>query len=210
MKKSCFSLLLFAFGALFVPAQSFLGIFEKGDEVPFWAVFTDPATGAPREGTFTMTFRLYDVAVDGTALWVETKDVAVGNGLFSTALGDVESLPEATFDGRELWLGIKVGADAEAVPRHSLEYVAYSLSTDTEDLLDGKDPTDFAEAVRTRTKFALNESNGHRSCTIVNIAKTAVQLGRNLRFDPVKQEFIDDAGANRLVYQPMRAPWQLS
>ncbi|HNZ17019.1 MAG TPA: Gfo/Idh/MocA family oxidoreductase [Candidatus Hydrogenedentes bacterium] len=70
--------------------------------------------------------------------------------------------------------------------------------------------TDFAEAVRTRTKFALNESNGHRSCTIVNIAKTAVQLGRNLRFDPVKQEFIDDAGANRLVYQPMRAPWQLS
>ena len=29
--------------------------------------------------------------------------------------------------------------------------------------------------------------------------------GRNLRFDPVKQEFIDDAGANRLVYQPMRA-----
>ena len=49
MKKSCFSLLLFAFGALFVHAQSFLGIFEKGDEVPFWAVFTDPATGAPAD-----------------------------------------------------------------------------------------------------------------------------------------------------------------
>ncbi|MGI6461408.1 MAG: Gfo/Idh/MocA family oxidoreductase [Candidatus Hydrogenedentales bacterium] len=70
--------------------------------------------------------------------------------------------------------------------------------------------TDFAEAVRTRTTFALNESNGHRSCTLINMAKTAVQLGRNLRFDPVKQEFIDDEGANRLAYQPMRAPWQLS
>ncbi|MEA3365386.1 MAG: gfo/Idh/MocA family oxidoreductase, partial [Candidatus Hydrogenedentes bacterium] len=70
--------------------------------------------------------------------------------------------------------------------------------------------TDFAEAVRTRTKFALNEANGHRSCTIVNLAKIAVRLGRNLRFDPVKQEFIDDEGANRLIDQPMRAPWRLS
>ncbi|MFO7974689.1 MAG: Gfo/Idh/MocA family oxidoreductase [Candidatus Hydrogenedentota bacterium] len=70
--------------------------------------------------------------------------------------------------------------------------------------------TDFAEAVRTRKKFALNEANGHRSCTIVNLAKIAVRLSRNLRFDPVKQEFIDDEGANRLIDQPMRAPWQLS
>lgn len=121
----------------------------QGATLHYQARLTDPATGAPREGTFTMTFRLYDVAVDGTALWVETKDVAVGNGLFSTALGDVESLPEAIFDGRELWLGIKVGADAEAVPRQSLEYVAYSLFTDNADLLDGKDATEFAEAVHT-------------------------------------------------------------
>ncbi len=120
-----------------------------GATLHYQARLTNPATGAPREGTFTMTFRLYDVAVDGAALWVETKDVAVGNGLFSTALGDVESLPEEIFDGRELWLGIKVGADAEAVPRQHLEYVAYSLFTDNADLLDGKDATEFAEAVHT-------------------------------------------------------------
>ena len=69
--------------------------------------------------------------------------------------------------------------------------------------------TDFVEAVRTRRKFALNEANGHRSCTLVNLGKIAVRLGRNLRFDPVKQEFIDDEGANRLIDQPMRAPWHL-
>lgn len=69
--------------------------------------------------------------------------------------------------------------------------------------------TDFHESVRTRRRFALNESNGHRSCTLVNLAKTAVQLGRNLRFDPVAQRFIDDPGANRLIDQPMRAPWHL-
>jgi len=69
--------------------------------------------------------------------------------------------------------------------------------------------TDFAEAVRTRNKFALNEANGHRSCTIINLAKIAIRLGRNLKFDPVKQRFIDDEGANRLIHQPMRGPWHI-
>ena len=67
--------------------------------------------------------------------------------------------------------------------------------------------TDFSEAVRTRQKFALNEANAHRSCTLVNLAKIAVQLGRPLRFDPVRQEFINDPGANRLLEPPLRAPW---
>jgi len=69
--------------------------------------------------------------------------------------------------------------------------------------------TNFFEAVRTRKKFALNEENGHRSCTIVNLAKIAVRLGRPIRFDPVKQLFINDEEANRFIHQPMRAPWQI-
>jgi len=69
--------------------------------------------------------------------------------------------------------------------------------------------TDFSEAVRTRTCFALNETNGHRSCTLVNLAKIAVQLGRPLRFDPATETFPGDEAANRLASQPMRAPWHL-
>jgi myo-inositol 2-dehydrogenase/D-chiro-inositol 1-dehydrogenase len=67
--------------------------------------------------------------------------------------------------------------------------------------------TDFVEAVKKRRTFALNESNGHRSCTIVNIGKAALQLGRSLKFDPEKQLFIDDEAANRLIDPPARAPW---
>jgi hypothetical protein len=69
--------------------------------------------------------------------------------------------------------------------------------------------TDFAESVRTRRRFALNERNGHRSCTLVNLGKTAVQLGRTLRYDPEAERFVDDDEANRFVEQPMRAPWRL-
>jgi myo-inositol 2-dehydrogenase / D-chiro-inositol 1-dehydrogenase len=69
--------------------------------------------------------------------------------------------------------------------------------------------TDFVEAVKTRQKFALNEVNGHRSCTLINLAKIAVQTGRPLRFDSKKQRFIKDDKANAYIKQPMRGPWKI-
>ncbi len=77
------------------------------------------------------------------------------------------------------------------------------------DQLPDPDPviTTFSDSVRTREKFALNEMNGYRSATLVNMGIIAVRLGRSLKFDPVKQEFIDDEGANRLINQPMRGDW---
>lgn len=68
---------------------------------------------------------------------------------------------------------------------------------------------DFSEAVKNRRKFALNEQNGHRSCNIVNLGIAAVRLGRDLEFDPERQEFVGDDAANRLIRQPMRAPWHI-
>ena len=65
----------------------------------------------------------------------------------------------------------------------------------------------FTESVKTRQKFALNEENGHRSATVVNMGVIALRLGRTLHFDPVKQEFINDEEANRLINQPMRTSW---
>ena len=69
--------------------------------------------------------------------------------------------------------------------------------------------TDFSEAVRTRQKFALNESNGFRSATIINLSKIAVRTRRPLHFDPVKLEFVNDQQANRFINQPARAKWSV-
>ncbi len=69
--------------------------------------------------------------------------------------------------------------------------------------------TDFLDSVKYRTPFALNESNGFRSCTIINMGKIALQLGRSLRFDPVTQLFINDDEANRMINPPMRSPWHM-
>jgi len=69
--------------------------------------------------------------------------------------------------------------------------------------------SDFHRAVHQRKKFTLNEENGHRSTTLINLGKIAWRLGRKLYFDPDKQVFINDDAANRLINQPMRSPWIL-
>jgi predicted dehydrogenase len=69
--------------------------------------------------------------------------------------------------------------------------------------------TFFTESVKTRQRFALNEENGHRSCTLVNMGIVALRLGRNLMFDPVSQLFVNDDAANRMIDQPMRGEWSM-
>ena len=69
--------------------------------------------------------------------------------------------------------------------------------------------TSFNDSVKTRQKFALNEVSSHRSNILVQLAKIAIRTGRKLQFDPVAQRFIGDEEANRLVDEPMRAPWHL-
>jgi hypothetical protein len=68
--------------------------------------------------------------------------------------------------------------------------------------------TDFVEAVRLRRTFALNECNGFRSSTIVNLGITAMRLGRGFRFDPVALRAVNDPAADRFLYQQMRQPWE--
>ena len=119
-------------------------------------------------------------------------------------------------DGCEIILDGENKDDAPFLsgPRGKLTKALVSDIPDLADKIrDLPDPepqvTDFVQAVKTRKKFALNEINGHRSCTLINLAKIAVETGRPLRFNSKKQRFIDDAKANDYVKQPMRSPWKI-
>jgi microcystin-dependent protein len=83
-------------------------------------------TGQPIAGTKSIRFNLYSVASGGTALWTETKSVAVTDGRFSVVLGSTTPLDAAIFTGTT-FLGIKVGTDAEMAPRQKLTSVGYAF-----------------------------------------------------------------------------------
>jgi hypothetical protein len=67
-------------------------------------------------------------------------------GLFVTLSGNPTALPANPFNGQNLWLGIKVGADAETMPRQRLAPVAYAMYADNANRLDGQDSTCFRNA----------------------------------------------------------------
>jgi len=69
--------------------------------------------------------------------------------------------------------------------------------------------TNFLDSVKYRTPFALNEQNGFKSCTLINMGKIALQLGCTLNFDPVQEIFINDNEANYLINPPMRGTWSI-
>ncbi|MGA2502088.1 MAG: Gfo/Idh/MocA family oxidoreductase [Tepidisphaeraceae bacterium] len=67
----------------------------------------------------------------------------------------------------------------------------------------------FAEAVKQRKPAGGNADAAFRTVTILHLANLAIRTGRTIRFDPATSLAIGDDEANRLVNQPMRAPWHL-
>jgi predicted dehydrogenase len=67
----------------------------------------------------------------------------------------------------------------------------------------------FAEAVKTRKRAGGNADAANRCAAILHLANIAIRVGRKIRYDPVKEQIVGDEEANRLVNQPMRAPWHL-
>lgn len=68
---------------------------------------------------------------------------------------------------------------------------------------------DFLQAIRTRQRPAADVEIGHRTMTVCHLGNIGFWLRRPLKWDPAKEEFIDDPPANRLLDRPRRAPWTL-
>ena len=67
----------------------------------------------------------------------------------------------------------------------------------------------FAEAVKTRGQAGGHPEAAHRTACLMHLANIAIRTGRKLRYDPDAERFLGDEEANRLAYQPMRAPWRV-
>jgi len=94
-----------------------------GSRIPIQGRLTD-TSGNPLNGSYSITFKLYDREDATSAVCWTTKTVTVTNGLFSDSM----SCASGIIDGRQLWLGIKVGTDAEMRPRQAIYPVPYAWS----------------------------------------------------------------------------------
>jgi len=70
-------------------------------------------------------------------------------------------------------------------------------------------PDNFLECVRTRNRPASDAEVGCRSITVCHLGNIAYWLERPLKWDPAKEQFINDPEADRMISRAMRAPWRL-
>jgi myo-inositol 2-dehydrogenase / D-chiro-inositol 1-dehydrogenase len=66
---------------------------------------------------------------------------------------------------------------------------------------------DWLNSIRTRERAATTPEIAHRSTSACEIAWITMKLGRKVRWDPLKEVFLDDAQANAMRSRPQRAPY---
>jgi len=69
--------------------------------------------------------------------------------------------------------------------------------------------SNFLDCVRTRRRPIMDVAIAHRATSLCNLGNLAYRLGRKLRWDPEKEEFLGDEEANRMRHYPYREPWML-
>lgn len=125
MKKQLYSTLFLLFVLAFssqlqaqiTPTLSIQGILKKSNGV------------AVEDGSYSITFKLYNVSSGGAALWNETQSgVEVSNGIYSATLpGDAINHPLNLPFNELYYLGVTVGS-TELTPRILLTSAPYALS----------------------------------------------------------------------------------
>lgn len=68
----------------------------------------------------------------------------------------------------------------------------------------------FLDAVKSRDATLCPVETAVHSDTICQLSNIATRLGRKLRWNPEKEQFINDEEANGMLSRPMRAPWTLN
>lgn len=67
----------------------------------------------------------------------------------------------------------------------------------------------FIDCVISRKETIAPCEVAHRSITIAHLGNIAMQLGRDLRWDPERERFMSDSEADRMLSRPYRGAWTL-
>lgn len=163
------------------------------------------------------TERTGPVEIEGTGkfpppenLWNTMREFSVNltfaNGVLLTCRSDRN--PSLRFEGTEGWIelptGGRVTAAHDSLPKWKPGPNDLALP------FARTEKRDFLDAVKTRGHTLCDAECGHRVSSLVHLGLAAIQLGRKLRWDPVRESVVgEDATARRLLEPAAaRSPWQ--
>jgi hypothetical protein len=130
-------------------------------------------------GNYSVVFSLYNVDSGGANIWTETQTVAVANGIFQVDLGASTAFPSnLDWNNDTLYLGIKVGSDAEMTPRIRFDAVPYAFNSEKVNGLTVTSTTGTLTIPNTKTiSFADSfTTSGANALTLTTVGTTNVTL----------------------------------
>jgi predicted dehydrogenase len=110
------------------------------------------------------------------------------------------------FEGEDGWVFV-TRRKLDAEPKSLLESV---IGPNEIHLYESRDhKQNFLDCVKTRSKTVAPADVAHHSIMVGHLGIAAIKLGRNLKWNPKKERFIDDDHANSMLSRSMRSPWHL-
>lgn len=110
------------------------------------------------------------------------------------------------FEGDKGWIFVTRGA-IDAEPKSLLQETIGAGETKL--YVSNYHKGNFYECVKSRAETIAPVEVAHRSCSACLLGDIAMRTGRKLRWDPAKEQFIDDAVASSMLSRTMRSPWRL-
>jgi len=117
--------------------------------------------------------------------------------------------PSLRFEGSEGWVGNRGWrGKLQAEPKSILDSVIGPNEIHLYTCRAGEQ-RNFLDCVKSRKECYFPPEIGQRCFTIAHIGNISMLLGRKLRWDPEKEQFINDEQADRMLSRSMRSPWRL-
>ena len=102
---------LFIITLFFLAFASVLSQVPK--EISYQGLIQNSDGSTIENGNYNLTFRIYTSQTGGEALWEETQQVSVENGIFDVHLGKIQNFDLTIFrDNEDLYLEMSFGGNA--------------------------------------------------------------------------------------------------
>jgi len=166
-----------------------------------WGMGTDDTGPVEVEGTGTFPKDgLYDSAV---AWKVECR---YANGLKMIYADEHQVAHGVKYIGTDGWVYVHRGA-IDAQPKSLLQS---AIRPNEIHLYESSDHhRNFLDCIKTRARTICPVEVAHRSTVVCHLTNICLWLGRKVRWDPQKEQFVNDPEAERFTSRAMRGPWHL-
>jgi hypothetical protein len=112
------------------------------------------------------------------------------------------------FVGEKGWItSMSTGGPIEGGPKNIFEEM--KSTTRQVNIGENDHHANWFECIRTRRRPSCDAELGHRSAALGHLTIIAHTLQRSLKWNPAKEEFLNDEAANRLRFRAMRSPWRI-